>query len=96
MSHAAGRRAGGLGLGESRKGQGRGRERPDQAAMHRVDLPQVSLVAAYGTAASLAGQLDLRDDQRLLHESLEEEKDADAVLTTLAKSEVNRDALALA
>ena len=53
-------------------------------------------IAAYGTAASLAGLLDLRDDQRLLHESLEEEKAADAVLTTLAKSEVNRDALALA
>jgi ferritin-like metal-binding protein YciE len=50
-------------------------------------------VAAYGTAASLAGQLDLRDDQRLLHESLEEEKESDAVLTRLAKSEVNRDAL---
>jgi ferritin-like metal-binding protein YciE len=53
-------------------------------------------IAACGTAASLAGQLDLRDDQRLLHESLEEERAADAVLTTLAKSEVNRDALALA
>jgi ferritin-like metal-binding protein YciE len=53
-------------------------------------------IAAYGTTASLAGQLDLRDDQRLLHESLEEEKAADAALTTLAKSEVNRDALALA
>jgi ferritin-like metal-binding protein YciE len=51
-------------------------------------------IAAYGTAASLAGQLDLRDDQRLLHESLEEEKESDAVLTRLAKSEVNRDALA--
>jgi ferritin-like metal-binding protein YciE len=31
-------------------------------------------IAAYGTAAALAGQLDLRDDQRMLHESLEEEK----------------------
>ena len=51
-------------------------------------------IAAYGTAAALAGQLDLRDDQRLLHESLEEEKETDAALTTLAKSEVNRAALA--
>jgi ferritin-like metal-binding protein YciE len=51
-------------------------------------------VAAYGTAASLAGQLDLRDDQQLLHDSLEEEREVDAVLTGLAKSEVNRDALA--
>ena len=30
-------------------------------------------IAAYGTAAALAGQLELRDDQRMLHDSLEEE-----------------------
>jgi ferritin-like metal-binding protein YciE len=36
----------------------------------------------------------LREDQRLLHESLEEEKAADALLTRLAKGEVNQDALA--
>jgi ferritin-like metal-binding protein YciE len=51
-------------------------------------------IAAYGTAAALAGQLDLRDDQRMLHESLEEEKQADIRLTKLAKGEVNPDALA--
>jgi ferritin-like metal-binding protein YciE len=51
-------------------------------------------IAAYGTAAALAGQLDLRDDQRSLHDSLEEEKQFDALLTELAKSEVNPDALA--
>jgi ferritin-like metal-binding protein YciE len=51
-------------------------------------------IAAYGTAAALAGQLDLRDDQKLLHESLEEEKDTDILLTRLAKGEVNPDALA--
>ncbi|SRR5579871_5146817 len=51
-------------------------------------------IAAYGTAAALAGQLDLRDDQRLLHQSLEEEKETDLKLTGLAKGEVNRDALA--
>ncbi len=51
-------------------------------------------IAAYGTAAALAGQLDFRDDQQLLHESLEEEKGMDALLTSLAKSEVNQDALA--
>ena len=50
-------------------------------------------IAAYGVVASLAGQLDLRDDQRLLHESLEEEKEADAELTKLAKSEVNQAAV---
>jgi hypothetical protein len=27
-------------------------------------------IAAYGTAAAFAGQLDLRDDQRMLHERL--------------------------
>jgi ferritin-like metal-binding protein YciE len=51
-------------------------------------------IAAYGVVASLAGQLDLRDDQRLLHESLKEEKQADAELTELAKSEVNQAAVA--
>lgn len=50
-------------------------------------------IAAYGTAAALAGQLDLRDDQRMLYESLEEEKRADALLTTLAKGEVNQDSV---
>jgi ferritin-like metal-binding protein YciE len=51
-------------------------------------------IAAYGTAAALAGQLDLRDDQRTLRQSLEEEKDADKALTQLAKGEVNHDAVA--
>jgi ferritin-like metal-binding protein YciE len=51
-------------------------------------------IAAYGTAAALAGQLDLRDEQKMLHLSLEEEKQADALLTRLAKGEVNRDAVA--
>ena len=50
-------------------------------------------IAAYGTAAALAGQLELRDDQRMLHDSLEEERKVDAALK-LAKGEVNRDALA--
>ena len=51
-------------------------------------------IAAYGTAAALAGQLDYRDDQDMLHQSLEREKKADKLLTQLAKSELNRDALA--
>jgi ferritin-like metal-binding protein YciE len=51
-------------------------------------------IAAYGTAAALAGQLDLREDQRMLHDSLEEEKKSDTLLTKLAKGEVNTDALA--
>jgi ferritin-like metal-binding protein YciE len=51
-------------------------------------------IAAYGTAAALAGQLELRDDQRMLHDSLEEERKTDATLTKLAKGEVNADAAA--
>src|SRR5215831_11211810 len=51
-------------------------------------------IAAYGTAAALAGQLQLRDDQQLLHKSLEEEKEADLLLTHLAKRGINRDAAA--
>jgi ferritin-like metal-binding protein YciE len=51
-------------------------------------------IAAYGSAAALAGQLELRDDQMLLHDSLLEEKEADARLTDIAKGEVNPDALA--
>jgi ferritin-like metal-binding protein YciE len=51
-------------------------------------------IAAYGTAAALAGQLNLRDDQRTLYETLEEEKKADSLLSELAKGGVNQDALA--
>ena len=51
-------------------------------------------IAAYGTAAALADQLELRDDQRMLHDSLEEERKIDATLTKLAKAEVNQDAAA--
>ena len=51
-------------------------------------------IAAYGIAAAFAGQLGLRDDQRMLHDSLEEEKQADAMLNEFAKREVNPNALA--
>ena len=46
-------------------------------------------IAAYGSAAALAGQLNLREDQQTLHQTLEEEKKADATLTELAKAKVN-------
>jgi ferritin-like metal-binding protein YciE len=36
----------------------------------------------------------MRDDQSMLHECLEEERATDALLTRLAKGEVNQDALA--
>ena len=51
-------------------------------------------IAAYGSAAALAGQLDLREDQRQLYAILEEERIADELLTNLAKTEINGDALA--
>ena len=47
-------------------------------------------IAAYGTAAALAGQLDLHDEQGMLHESLEEEKEANALLTMLARGGMSR------
>ena len=51
-------------------------------------------IAAFGTAAALAGQLDLRDDQRILHAFCEQERAADLRLTQLAKDQVNPDARA--
>jgi ferritin-like metal-binding protein YciE len=51
-------------------------------------------IAAYGTAAALAGQLNLRPEQRVLHRSLDEERHADLLLTTLAKGGVNEAAVA--
>ncbi len=51
-------------------------------------------IAAYGTAAALAGQLKFTDDEKLLHQFVEDEKEGDAILTDLAESEVNPDALA--
>lgn len=42
---------------------------------------------------ALAGQLDLRDDQRMLYGSLEEEKRADDAVDTFAKGEVNKDSV---
>jgi ferritin-like metal-binding protein YciE len=66
----------------------------DAALIASVQKIEHYEIAAYGTAAALAGQLDFRDDQRLLHESLEEEKEMDMLLTSLAKAEINQDALA--
>jgi ferritin-like metal-binding protein YciE len=51
-------------------------------------------IAAYGTAVALAGQLDMREDQATLQNSLREEKHFDALLTRLAIGQVNPDALA--
>jgi len=66
----------------------------DAALIASVQRIEHYEIAAYGTVAALAGQLDFRDDQKLLHESLEEEKEMDLLLTRLAKGEINQDALA--
>ena len=72
----------------------KGNELRDTALIASAQKVEHYEIAAYGTAAALAGQLDLRDDQRILHQSLEEEKQADAALTKLAKGEVNQHAAA--
>lgn len=46
-------------------------------------------IAVYGTLAAWAKQLDLEDDAETLHAILEEEKQADDKLTSLARREVN-------
>jgi ferritin-like metal-binding protein YciE len=51
-------------------------------------------IAGYGTAAALAGLLELTADEEILRLSLDEEKQADASLTELAEREVNPHALA--
>ncbi|WP_245310786.1 ferritin-like domain-containing protein [Bradyrhizobium valentinum] len=72
----------------------KGDELRDAGLIASVQKLQHYEIAAYGSAAALAGQLDLRDDQKILHESLEEEKETDVLLTKLAKSEVNQQAVA--
>jgi ferritin-like metal-binding protein YciE len=51
------------------------------AAAQRVEHYEI---AAYGTARTLARQLDLRDAERLLEQTLDEESDTDDLLTKLA------------
>jgi len=51
------------------------------AAAQRVEHYEI---AAYGTAKTLAGQLDLGDAKDLLEETLDEEAKADKLLTSIA------------
>jgi ferritin-like metal-binding protein YciE len=51
-------------------------------------------IAVYGTLATWAKQLGLDDDLKVLHGILQQEKSADDTLTGLAKSTVNRQAVA--
>ena len=72
----------------------RGRELRDAGLIASIQRLKHYQIAAYGTAAALAGQLRLRDDQDVLLESLEEERMADMERTSVAEQEVNPDAVA--
>ena len=67
-----------------------GNELRDAALIASAQKLEHYEIAAYGVAAALAGQLNLRGDQQMLHKTLVEEKKADALLTELAKGDVNR------
>jgi ferritin-like metal-binding protein YciE len=49
-------------------------------------------IAAYGTARTWAAQLGHTDDVRILQQTLDEEGQADKMLTSIAESSVNREA----
>lgn len=49
-------------------------------------------IATYGTLKTLAGHLGLKDAQKLLMQTLEEEKQTDALLTEIAEEYVNEEA----
>jgi len=49
-------------------------------------------IAAYGTARTWAQQLGMNEDADLLQQTLEEEKQADQMLTQIAESRVNQQA----
>ncbi|KAA5537486.1 ferritin-like domain-containing protein [Taibaiella lutea] len=49
-------------------------------------------IATYGTLKTLAGTLGLAEAQKLLQETLEEEKQADFLLTEIAEDYVNEEA----
>jgi ferritin-like metal-binding protein YciE len=53
-------------------------------------------MAYYGTVATMAGMMGMADEQKVLHQTLEEEKQTDAKLSELAKSVVNKEALGAA
>ena len=49
-------------------------------------------MSRYGTLKSWAGQLGLKDAVSLLQDTLQEEKETDALLSSLAESSVNQEA----
>ena len=60
------------------------------AAANRVEHYEI---AAYGTARTLATSLGLSQSPRLLEQTLDEEKKADAKLTQIAEQTVNQQAM---
>ena len=60
------------------------------AVAQRVEHYEIS---AYGTAATFAKALGRQDDEAILRETLDEEYEADDLLTEIAVSVVNQDAL---
>jgi ferritin-like metal-binding protein YciE len=76
------------------KGDATARDAALIAAAQRVEHYEI---AAYGTAKTLAGELDLSDAKDLLDQTLDEESNADKLLTKLAtggmlSSGINQDA----
>jgi len=61
------------------------------AAAQRVEHYEM---AGYGTVRTFANRLGRAEDARLLQETLDEEGDADKLLTTIAEQVVNADAAA--
>jgi ferritin-like metal-binding protein YciE len=60
------------------------------AAANRVEHYEI---AGYGTARTLATSLGLSQSPRLLEQTLDEEKKADAKLTQIAEQTVNQQAM---
>lgn len=60
------------------------------ACMQKIEHYEIS---AYGTAVAYAKQLQLRDVEALLQETLKEEYDADDLLTALATAAINKEAI---
>ena len=75
-------------LGEP--GEGAPKDAAIIAAAQRVEHYEI---AAYGTARTLAGELGYDDAKKLLNETLDEESNADELLTKIATGGLLRDGL---
>lgn len=64
----------------------------DVALINSVQKVEHYEIASYGTLRTLAGVLKFKEARKLLKETLKEEKKADALLTDIAKSFVNKKA----